>query len=43
LSFIGFPPIPQKEAEWMGHGGLWQEEECSKAVPLQGNIEEDCF
>jgi hypothetical protein len=20
--FIGFPPIPQKEAEWMGHEGL---------------------
>ena len=19
----GFPPIPQKEAEWMGHGTLW--------------------
>jgi hypothetical protein len=20
--FIGFPPIPQKKAEWMGHGSL---------------------
>jgi hypothetical protein len=21
LNFIGIPPIPQKKAEWMGHGG----------------------
>jgi hypothetical protein len=22
LNSIGIPPIPQKEAEWMGHGSL---------------------
>jgi hypothetical protein len=26
LDFIDFPPFPQKKAERMGHGSLWQKQ-----------------
>jgi hypothetical protein len=29
---VGFPPIPQKKTEWMGHGSLQKSENAIKPI-----------
>jgi hypothetical protein len=36
---FGIPPFPQKKAERMGHGSLWQKPRCSRTGHDQGPLQ----